>query len=322
MDDDMREVLETFFLEVTEQIQAANDSILLYEKASEAEQIDSLFRALHTIKGNSMMLGFEKMGAIAHAAENVIAKLRNGSLAPSKQLMDLLLAVLDIIAELAEAAHHNTEEPSNVDKFMSLLDAVAQGTTSPQNAVLHDAPLIHTGQSTKVEGSGPPIGGPSEGGLPESTPQNAVSPRHQFSMLIVDDDFVSRKILSNIVRRFGTCDIAGDGTEAIAAFSAAIHDAPYDFVFLDIMLPGTDGFEVAKQIRAIEMADAMEKIRQSGKINRQFQRHDTIIVMTSSLNDPDSYFKACYRCGANTYIVKPVDKEIIDTLFIDYARAN
>jgi len=44
--------------------------------------------------------------------------------------------------------------------------------------------------------------------------------------------------------------------------------------------------------------------------------------MTSSLNDPESYFKACYRCGANTYIVKPVDKEIIDTLFIDYARAN
>jgi len=312
MDDDMKDVLETFFLEVTEQVQAANDCILRYEKANESEQIDALFRALHTIKGNALMLDFSKLGAMAHAAENVIARLRNGSLSPSKQLMDLLLAALDMIAELANAAHHNTAEPSNTEKLMTLLDAVAKGNTSPQNALLHDAPLILAAQAEAA----------TDSARPQDAPKKPVLPRMQFSMLIVDDDFVSRKILDNIVKRYGTCDMAGDGIEAIAAFSHALEETPYDFVFLDIMLPGTDGFEVAKQIRAIEMNAAMKRIREKGKIGRQVKRHDAIIVMTSSLDDPDSYFNACYRCGANTYIVKPVDKETIDALFTNYARAN
>ena len=92
MDDDMREVLETFFLELSEHVQAANDCILNYETEPDPELINALFRSLHTIKGNSLMLGFDRLGAIAHAAESVAAKLRSETIAPSRQLMDLLLA--------------------------------------------------------------------------------------------------------------------------------------------------------------------------------------------------------------------------------------
>jgi two-component system chemotaxis response regulator CheY len=139
-------------------------------------------------------------------------------------------------------------------------------------------------------------------------------------MLVVDDDFVSRKVLAKLLEPYGSCDMAGDGLEAVAAFSDALDGHPYDFVFLDIMLPGMDGYEVARQIRSIEMTAAMAAMKNKTVKGTHFHRDDTIIIMVSSLDDPESCFKACYRGGANTYIVKPADQAGIDQLIARYLR--
>ncbi|MBN2873605.1 MAG: Hpt domain-containing protein, partial [Spirochaetales bacterium] len=294
MDNDMKEILATFYQELTEHIQSANDCILNYEESTDPERINELFRALHTIKGNSMMLGFEKLGAIAHAAESVAAKLRNDTLAPSKQLMDLFLATLDSIADSARALRDGQPEPDGTGKLIDVLNRVAQGQTSPQNSMI-DAPApkpVQPEVSSKAE--------TSSKAESSSKADNTGTPttRTDFTMLVVDDDFISRKIITNMLKRYGTCDIAKDGAEAIEAFRQASSEQPYDFVFLDIMLPGIDGFEVARQIRSIEMVAAMSEIRDKAAHERRFHRHDAVVVMTSSLDDPESYFNACYRCGA------------------------
>ena len=71
-------------------------------------------------------------------------------------------------------------------------------------------------------------------------------------VLIVEDDFVSRKILHNILLDYGECDIAADGKEAVEAFKLALDDnTPYDLICMDIMMPRMNGQEALLQIQLL-----------------------------------------------------------------------
>ncbi len=71
--------------------------------------------------------------------------------------------------------------------------------------------------------------------------------------LIVEDDFTSRVLLQEVLKRDGTVHIAVNGKEAVDAVRAAMDAGePYDLICLDIMMPEMDGYEALKEIRAIE----------------------------------------------------------------------
>ena len=72
-------------------------------------------------------------------------------------------------------------------------------------------------------------------------------------VLVVEDDFTSRKILQKILGPYGEVDIAVNGLEAVEAFTQSLNDAkPYDLVCMDIMMPEMDGQTALKRIRALE----------------------------------------------------------------------
>ena len=59
-----------------------------------------------------------------------------------------------------------------------------------------------------------------------------------MKILIVDDDFTSRKILLKYLAEYGQCDVAVDGEEAVEVFKLALNEwEAYDLVCLDIMMP-------------------------------------------------------------------------------------
>ncbi len=71
--------------------------------------------------------------------------------------------------------------------------------------------------------------------------------------LIVEDDFISRRILRELLGMYFDCEIAVDGEEAVTAFRLA-HDSksPYDLICMDIMMPKMDGHEALRLIRQLE----------------------------------------------------------------------
>ena len=93
MEFDSQEIKESFALEVAEHIQRANECLMLMEKSDDEEAINGLFRMLHTIKGNALMLGYDQLGKFAHSAESLVAKLRNKQITADKSLIDLLFKV-------------------------------------------------------------------------------------------------------------------------------------------------------------------------------------------------------------------------------------
>lgn len=82
----------------------------------------------------------------------------------------------------------------------------------------------------------------------------------KLKMLLVEDEYLSRQLLLANVVDFGTCDIAKDGLEALDAARKAYGEGrPYDLIFMDIMLPGMDGFTVLAELRNFETARGVPK---------------------------------------------------------------
>lgn len=115
-------------------------------------------------------------------------------------------------------------------------------------------------------------------------------------ILIVEDDFASRKLIHKYMAPYGDCDIVVDGEEALEAFNIAWGDGrPYDLICLDIMLPKLDGQSVLKKIREIESDKGI------------FGLKGVKILMTTALNDARNIIEA-FRSQCEAYIPKPIDK--------------
>lgn len=123
--------------------------------------------------------------------------------------------------------------------------------------------------------------------------------------LIIEDDYITSQIMQEIMLQYGSCDIAEDGTQALAKISEALDSKEhFDVIFLDIMMPGISGQEVLTKIRYIEEIYG-------------FQGLDACqIIMTTALDDYDNIKKAFVN-QAEAYIVKPIENDKIKKVLQD-----
>ena len=118
-----------------------------------------------------------------------------------------------------------------------------------------------------------------------------------MKVLIAEDDFASRKVMSRYCSKYGECDITVDGKEAFMAFKLALtSEEPYDLVCLDIMMPEMDGYEVLKEIRSLEKEMGIT------------EENQVKVIMTTALNDKRNVDKA-FANGCEAYAGKPIDQE-------------
>lgn len=118
-----------------------------------------------------------------------------------------------------------------------------------------------------------------------------------MNILVVEDDFISRRLLCRYLEQLGKCDVAINGDEAVAAVHDAIHAGhQYDLICLDIMMPGMTGQEALAVIRQIESEHELT----AGKGAR--------VIMTTSLEDKATVEQA-FAASADGYVVKPIEKQ-------------
>lgn len=114
--------------------------------------------------------------------------------------------------------------------------------------------------------------------------------------LIVEDEFLSRKVLRSFLMTLFEVDIVVNGREAVEAFKMGhAEKRPYDLILMDIMMPEVDGIEALQKIRSIEMENGYKPRAK--------------VIMTTALDDPQTVLKTFYDGEASAYIVKPVAKD-------------
>jgi chemosensory pili system protein ChpA (sensor histidine kinase/response regulator) len=118
------EILEFFQPEAEEHLQVVSDCLISLEGNNNPEEINRLFRAIHTVKGSAAQVGLKRLGGIAHRVEDLIGRLRDAEIEPSAAVVDLCLASVDVLKKtLHRQWADESEMRAEVD---SLLGRIAE----------------------------------------------------------------------------------------------------------------------------------------------------------------------------------------------------
>ena len=124
--------------------------------------------------------------------------------------------------------------------------------------------------------------------------------RSQLSALVVDDSFpIREQIKLELEALVGQVDLAEDGERAIELITAR----PYDIVFLDVVLPGMDGYQICRTIK------------------RDRRTKGTAVIMLTGKSSPFDRVKG-KLAGCDTYLTKPVDHVTFQQVVRQYSTGQ
>ncbi len=152
------EILEFFVPEAEEHLQIVTDCLLSLETNPKPDDIHRLLRAMHTVKGSAAQVGLQRIARVAHRAEDLLGRVRDGALRPGAEIIDICLESVDILKKFLyrqwtdEGAMQSTvrslfvriarlvpEEQAETPAEAAQAEASAQAETSAHTDPLHSS---------------------------------------------------------------------------------------------------------------------------------------------------------------------------------------
>src|SRR5580693_8135956 len=143
----MDDLLREFLTETSESLDTVDNQLVRFEQEpNNAKILDNIFRLVHTIKGTCGFLGLPRLEALAHAAETLMGKFRDG-MPVTGQAVTLILTTIDRIKEILGQLEATEAEPEGNDQDLigeleAMVErgmaAMAAGEVAPAEA----APLV------------------------------------------------------------------------------------------------------------------------------------------------------------------------------------
>jgi two-component system, sensor histidine kinase and response regulator len=123
-------------------------------------------------------------------------------------------------------------------------------------------------------------------------------------VLVVDDNATNRRILEATLERFGMLPVLADGGEAALELLAVARSRGerFDYVLLDVQMPGLDGFQLAERLRDDAACD-----------------YGILLMLSSSPSPGDS--RRCRDLGISAYLTKPISRDELIAAILQ-ARAD
>ena len=126
----MDDLIADFVAECREMLEALGGEIVAWEaQPDDRARLDSIFRFVHTVKGNCGFFEFPRLEALSHAAEDALADVRAGRRQADGALVSAVLAIIDRIGEMIAAIEAGEEMPAGDDSH--LIDSLAPGAEGP-----------------------------------------------------------------------------------------------------------------------------------------------------------------------------------------------
>jgi len=138
----MDDLLADFVAETREMLEASGGEIVAWEAdPSDRARLDTIFRFVHTVKGNCGFFDFPRLERLSHAAEDALAEVRAGRRQPDNALVSAVLAIIDRIGEMTDAIEAGGEFPEGGD---DALIAALEECESEGEAPASQAPAAET----------------------------------------------------------------------------------------------------------------------------------------------------------------------------------
>jgi two-component system, chemotaxis family, sensor kinase CheA len=131
---DMSQFYQVFFDETAEHLASMESLLLAFDlDAPDADQLNAIFRAAHSIKGGSGTFGFTDMADVTHILETLLDRIRKNEIAITREMVDVFLQAGDVLRGLLDA-HQNgaiADEAASIEicaKLGHLANSPAGGT--------------------------------------------------------------------------------------------------------------------------------------------------------------------------------------------------
>ena len=141
-------ILDAYLFETNSLLEQLDSLVLAAEQQDSfsEEDVNTIFRIMHTIKGSSAMMEFQSLAAIAHRAEDLFSIIRDRSIAvvPESlrpELFDLLFQTIDFLRGEVEHIEANQPLTDNIDSLLEKVNSfIAQIQGGPPPPPHHAPP--------------------------------------------------------------------------------------------------------------------------------------------------------------------------------------
>lgn len=126
------EILEFFIPEAEEHLQVATECLLALEENPSEDQVHRMLRAVHTVKGSAAQVGLHRISHVAHRAEDLIGRVREGELRPTAQIIDICLEAVDVLKKfIYRQWKSDSEMQTAVQSLFGRIAGVKPGAEAP-----------------------------------------------------------------------------------------------------------------------------------------------------------------------------------------------
>ena len=155
----MDDLLADFLTETSESLAELDTALVKLERTpNDADTLSLIFRMVHTIKGTCGFLGLSRLERVAHAAENVLGRVRDKVLKVTPENITTILAALDCIKQIVGALAATAQEPVGDDTaLIAALDAAAEGRVLAATQTPAAAPPVVTAAIPVVDTPAPAL---------------------------------------------------------------------------------------------------------------------------------------------------------------------
>jgi len=172
LDPGNEELLKDFFSEAVMQVETLEQNILVLEEGGfDRDAVDEIFRAAHTLKGGAATVGMTELARFTHLMEDVLDEIRSGKTGTNEELVDALLAGIDIVKAMLEKrmagevyAEDTSEAEKRLGSFMSNQKAAEADPAGREKT--RGSPGKKTGAEADAGSSG--VSGPGTGNLTDA----------------------------------------------------------------------------------------------------------------------------------------------------------
>ncbi len=205
---DMSQFYQVFFDEAAEHLASMEAQLLVLDlEAPDADQLNAIFRAAHSIKGGSSTFGFTDMAEVTHILETLLDRIRKNEITLTHEMVDVFLQAGDVLRGLLEA-HQNGKVADGAASIAicGKLERLAAGQSPDAR------PTGDPGTGGAVAGARNPTGIPVqkiEGG-DQSASSTAIQPspaftQHTYQILFANTRtaFPSKAHLKNLLKELG-----------------------------------------------------------------------------------------------------------------------
>ncbi|MCX8070339.1 MAG: chemotaxis protein CheA [Thermodesulfovibrionales bacterium] len=147
MSDEMDEIISEFVTEAEETLEKIDPMFVELEtRGYDKDLLNEIFRGMHTLKGAAGFLGFQSIVDVAHRAESIMKRLRDGEISLSRDLMDVILKSVDTLRLLIShiKLKDNVEEDTSalLVELDTALETASSGEATPKIAIPKETPPV------------------------------------------------------------------------------------------------------------------------------------------------------------------------------------